>query len=343
MTAAPFVCALSADTSALAQAPAAAAPSEKDVQAATFNFKKGKDLFDMKKYAPALEAFKISYSKVASPNSHLYIARCIQNLGKLTEAYDEFEKTVAEAAERAKTEDKYGPTRDTAQTELNELISKIALVTVNVTADSPEAKLSIGGQDVPKERWGKAFPVMPGTTEVVVTVPSKEPAKESLTLKAGDKREIALGPSGGSASGGSGGGGSDSLGLGGDTGGDTGDTGKKSGGNRKLLPFAIAAGGLGVVGFGVFAVAGSMSSSTYADLEKNCGAGPCPPEFANDVSKGRTQQTIANVGLIVGAVGVAAAVPLFILSLKAKKPADESSGSTSLVIGPGYTGVRGRF
>ncbi len=343
VTAAPLFCALSADTTAFAQAPAAAEPSEKDVQAATFNFKKGLDLFNMKKFTPALEAFKTSYSKVASPNSHLYVARCLQNLGKLSEAYFEFEKTVAEATERAKTEEKYGPTRDTAQTELNELIAKIALVTVNVTSDSPDAKLSIGGQDVPKERWGKPFPVAPGAVEAIVTVPSKEPAKESLTLKAGDKREIALGPTGSSAAGSAGGGGGDSLGLGGDAGGDTGGPEKKSGGNRKLLPFAIAAGGLGVIGFGVFAVAGSMSTSTYSDLEQKCGTGPCPPEFANDVSKGRTQQTIANVGLIVGAVGVAAAVPLFIFSLTGKKPADESGSSTSLIVGPGFTGVRGQF
>lgn len=345
LAAAPCVCSLSAETAAFAQAPAAAQPSEKDVQEATFNFKKGSDLFNMKKFEPALEAFRKSYSKVASPNSHLYVARCLQNLGKLTEAYVEFEKTIAEAAERAKTEEKYGPTRDTAQTELKELAAKIALVTVNVTADSPEATLSIAGQDVPRERWGKAYPVMPGAVEVVVSVPSKAPAKESLTLNAGDRREIALGASSSAGTGSGGGdtGGSDSLGLGGDTGGDT-DAGKKPGGNRKLLPFAIAAGGLGVVGFGVFAVAGSMSNSTFSDLEKNCGAGPCPPEFSNDVSKGRTQQTIANVGLIVGAVGIAAAVPLFIFSLTGKKSAESTGDSTtSLVVGPSYAGVRGHF
>ena len=61
----------------------------------------------------------------------------------------------------------------------------------------------------------------------------------------------------------------------------------------KLRPFAFVAAGVGVAGLATFAVAGIMSNSTYSNLETTC-KGPCPPELAGDVSKGKTQQTIAN-------------------------------------------------
>lgn len=330
----PALCVLSASSAASAQQPAAAQPSEKDIQQAQSNFKKGNDFFAMKKYALALDAFKKSYASVASPNSRLYIARSLAALGELQEAYFEFEGTIAEADARAKTEEKYAPTRDTATLERDELANKLALVTVNVASDAPDAKLLIGGKEVPRERWGKPYPVAPGSTEVVLETPSKPPIKESLTLAAGDKREVALKPPAPAV------GPSDGL-AGGGSGDPSPDTGTSSGGMKKLRPFAYVAGGLGVAGFATFAVAGILSNSTYSDLEETC-RGPCPADRADDVSKGKTQQTIANIGLIVGAVGAAAAVPLFILSMD-KKSDDKPKTEASVVVGPSYMGIRGRF
>jgi hypothetical protein len=332
----PSLCVLTASDLAFAQQPAVAEPSEKDVQAAQLHFKKGSDYFTIKKYALALESFRKSYASVASPNSRLYIARSLVALGDLADAYFEFEAVIAEATARSVNEPKYAPTRDTAVVERDELSSKLALATFNVTGASPDSKLLLGGKEVPRDRWGKPYPIPPGSVEVVLETPSKPPVKESLTLAAGDKREVPLnaapastGPSG-----------DGSLSGNGDTGTPPGDT-SSGGGSKKLRPFAYVAGAVGVAGMATFAVAGILSNSTYSDLEETC-RGPCPPERADDVSKGKTQQTIANVGLVVGIVGVAAAVPLFIFSVD-KKSDDAPKSDASLVIGPSYMGVRGRF
>lgn len=340
--AAAALCVLSSSTGAFAQPPPAAAPaepSEKDIQTATLHFKKGNDFFTMKKYALALDEFKKSYGAVASPNSRLYIARSLVQLGEHIDAYLEFEQVIAEAEARAKTEPKYAPTRDTAVVERDELANKIALVTVKVSNDTPDAKLLVGGKEIPRERWGKPHPVVPGDTEVALETPAKPPVKESLTLKAGDKREVAL-DAGAVAPPPPGGGVGDTGGSGDVGGGDTGSSGGS--GMSKLRPFAFVAAGLGVAGFATFAVAGIMSNSTYSDLEATC-KGPCPPDLADDVSKGKTQQTIANIGLIVGAVGVAAAVPLFILSTGKKSDDAPPPAEAGFVVGPGYVGIRGRF
>lgn len=342
--AASALCVVSSTPDAFAQPPPAAAPaepSEKDIQTAQLHFKKGNDFFTMKKYSLALDEFKKSYGAVASPNSRLYMARSLVQLGELTDAYLEFEGVIAEAEARSKTEPKYAPTRDTAIVERDEIGNKIALVTVTVTNDAPDAKLLIGGKEIPRERWGKPHPVAPGESEVVLETPGKPPVKEALTLKAGDKRPVALDAST-AAPPPPGGGGAGDTGGSGDTGGG-GDTGSSGGpGMTKLRPFAFVAAGVGVAGFATFAIAGIMSNSTYSDLEAAC-EGPCPPELADDVSKGKTQQMIANIGLIVGAVGVAAAVPLFILSTGKKSDDAPPPAEASVVISPGYLGLRGRF
>ena len=61
---------------------------------------------------------------------------------------------------------------------------------------------------------------------------------------------------------------------------------------------------------------------------------------------GSTQQTLANVGLIVGAVGVTAGVTMLVIGLSSDDGGTESAStqpSTSLAVGPGFTGLRGRF
>ncbi len=343
LAAAPALCVLSASADVFAQPPPAAAPaepSEKDIQTAQTHFKKGSDFFGSKKYSLALEEFKKSYGAVASPNSRLYIARSLVQLGELADAYLEFEQVIAEAEARSKTEPKYAPTRDTAMVERDEVTGKIALVTVNVTGDAPDAKLLIGGKEIPRERWGKPHPVAPGDAEVLLETPGKPPVKEAVTVKAGDKREVALNANAAAAppSGGTG----DTGGGTGNTGGGAGDTGG-GGGMTKLRPFAFVAAGIGVAGMATFAVAGIMSNSTYSDLEAMCKGAPCPSSLADKVSSGKTQQTIANIGLVVGAVGVAAAVPLFILSAGKKNADDAPPAEAGFVVGPGYMGIRGRF
>ena len=117
-----------------------------------------------------------------------------------------------------------------------------------------------------------------------------------------------------------------------------------------LVPIGIAAAGVGVAGFTLFAIAGSMSNGTYGDLEDLCGGErACPPNRAAEAAdlqdSGRTQQTLANVGLIVGAVGVAAGATLLVIGLTGDSNETEtgSAPKASLAIGPSWTGVRGRF
>jgi hypothetical protein len=310
------------DVGTAAAQSASAEPSAQSVKSATAHFGKGSDLFKVKKYGPALEEFKASYAAVPSPNSHLYIARCFAAMGQPKAAYLEFDKVIAEAA--AKPE-KYGQTGDTAKVERDELTPKLALVTVNVTGASDGATLSAGGSDVPRDAWGKPMPFDPGSVEFVLTPPPPgTPARQSLTLAGGDKKDISLSAAAAATG---------AVAA-------TPDAPKtERAPNKNLRTAAFVAGGVGVVGLGVFAIAGAMTASSYSTLKDNCGsAAGCT---SSDISSGKTKQAVANVGLVIGGVGIGAGVVLYVLSRGSSKKVE--AAASHLVVAPTYAGYAGSF
>lgn len=297
-------------------APAAPAPSPSAIAQAKAHFEKALGLYQASNFTGALGEFRESYKNVNSPNSHLYIARCLRDLGQLVEAYFEYEKVTAEAKVAG---EKYAKTGEQAAAERDELNAKLARVNVMVTSSEVGAQLTIGGVEVPQDQWGKPFPAVPGNVEVKLTAPSKPAVTQSVAAAAGESKDVSVAfPAA-------------------DTGGD------QPGGSKFFTPLkvgALVAAGVGVAGLVTFGVAGAASQSTYDKLVERCGSAACPPELANDVDTGKTQQTIANVGLVVGIVGVAAGATLFVIDMK-KKKTDQTQ--TTWLIGPGSLGVRGTF
>lgn len=303
----------------------AAAPAADPVKVATEAFKQGTALFNQKKFAPALEQFKKSYDTVASPNSGLYIARCLAEMGQTKEAFHQFRKVIAEADARAATEAKYAPTRDSAKTELDDLTKKIGVITISVKNPLPDSTLKVNGQPIPMTEWTSPIPVDPGRIEVVLTPTSGDPATKSVDVKAGEKPTIEIEPAKATTN------------L------PPPPPPPKEKGSSIFLPLAIGFGGVGVVGMGMFGVAGGMSMSTLSELEDKCGNKPCTdPADADTVDRGEREQLIANIGLTVGAVGLAAGATFLIVDLVGGGGSSKEQ-AIDLQIGPGYVGARGKF
>ena len=157
---------LAATPAAYAQGKAAKGGGE--VARAQSLFKKADDAYNAKRFAEALELFKQSYATVPSPNSHLYIARCMAQLGDSRAAYIEFQKVFDEADARANAEPKYAPTRDSARLERDEVGNKLAIVTINVAHADASTTVRVSGTDVPQSDWGKPQPFTPGNVDVVI-------------------------------------------------------------------------------------------------------------------------------------------------------------------------------
>ena len=187
--------------------------------------------------------------------------------------------------------------------------------------------MRVGNYDLSPDQWGKPFPIEPGTAEVTLDTPGRARIRQSLTLVPGDRRDVLLdgavaGPVMGPA---------EPVVVA--------STSKTNG----LRIGGIIVAGVGLVGFGMFAGGGAASSSTYSALKTKCGgdSGGCKGQNVDgDISSGRTQQAIANAGLILGIVGVAAGTTMIVLSTRKKS---DPGPRTGLVVGPAYAGLSGTF
>jgi hypothetical protein len=287
-------------------------------------FLRGKDQLTKHRYEDALAEFRASHDIVASPNTRLEIARCLLAMGKLVAAYAELGRTVVEAKELRAEDKRYDRAYDAATAERSELQPKLGFVSLTIQNPSEETRVTVGGEEIRRAAWGEPAPVMAGTTPVVVSTPAHADVTRSVTLAAGSTASLTIDAQSGATEKAS----APAVAA---------VPSEPSAKPSPLRPYAYVASGVGVAGLVTFAVAGAMAHSTYADLEKSCGSGACPGSKDGEISSGKTQQTVANVGLVVGLVGVAAGATLFVLSLHHDAPGP----AAAVVVGPAWLGVRG--
>jgi hypothetical protein len=312
--------------------PANATPVQREQ--ANARFLKGKAHFDRNDFSAALEDFRASLDMVASPNARLYVARTLREMGRLVEAYVEFGRTAAEAKEHEHEDGRYGKAAEAALAERAAVAPQIGFVNLNVTNANESTAVSVAGSQILRGGWGEPVPVKPGEVEVEVITPGVLPIRRSVVVHAGQKAAVtvdAKGQAGVALSTGGTTSSSSSTGTGGTT---------THAGKGWMLPAAIAGGGVGVVGLVMFTVAGIASSSTYSDLKTKCGLAPCPSNLQGEVADGKTQQAIANTGLVIGIIGVVAGAAFLTLWLL---PSHHGSASAGVTFGPGSLGLRGEF
>jgi hypothetical protein len=339
----PFiaVCALSsamlASAAALAAGvgPGEASPAQK--AEAMAHFTTGKQAIEQQNWEKATLELRASLDVVNSPNARLVLARALRDSGKTADAWIEFSHTIGDANRLAVAEDRYKKTAEAATTERAELEPKLAFVTVTLAHAPPDATLKAAGRVVSPEEWAGPIVVPAGAVDVVLAdAEGKELARQTVGATVGQKTAVTLdarpappppakvaeqpaeeekqekpAPV---------------------------DTGGGESDRSRLRPYAYVAGGIGVAGLALFTVFGVMDNSTFNDLQSGCPRNVCPPGKQSEIDSGRTQQAVANVSLVVGAVGVAAGAALFVVSLS---PKSSSGTGTGLVFAPGYVGLRG--
>lgn len=308
-------------------------------KAAQKTFQVADELYDARRFEEALTAYRASYDIVASPNSRLMVARSLRELGRLEEAYYELEGTVADAESAAEKDEKYAPTARAAREELEALRQRVALIRIELVRPPPGTRLSVGGRRVEPEALKRPLVVAPGPLTIVAEAPGRPKLRRELTLDAGTSSALELDLKPGapparvepaprrepaepvrrapSAH--------------------TGDSGSA------LRPWAWVAGGVGLVGLASFGVFGALNNSTFGDLESDCPDGHCSPDRGEDIDTGRTYQTLANVGLAVGVIGLGTGAALFFASSDGKGETSGASRRAWVGVGAGSVRVGGRF
>ncbi len=286
----------------------------------------------------AAKDFKASYEIVASPNSHMMYARALRDGGHAGQAFEEFSLTQDEAGKLAVKLPRYATAAESAEAEKNGVLKKVAAISVEIDGDPSAVTLYVGSREVPHARW-RAIAVKPGSVDVTARVTGGRRAWRSVNATVGQVTRVHFdiskdienpseplpppvhheetsspGPN---------------------------DQGAQP--THRLRPYAYIAGGVGAAGLLTFAIAGSMSRSTYNHLDATCKNHVCPSGQAGDIDKGKTEQTIANVGLGVGIVGIGAGVALFVIDMKHSSPAHDSARRLQLRAGPGSVSLGGTF
>lgn len=297
---------------------------KKEAQEAYLEAKKH---FDAGRYDEALAGFRASYDVVASPNSHHMLVRTLDALGRTVEAYHEAVRTVTEAEAAAAQDEKYDQTAAAARAKRDALRAKVALLTVVVEGADDDATVTIDGRRLGRAAWGVPQPVLPGARTVRLEAAAGT-AEEQVELASGGEKTVHLRASAGDAGGGP----------------SVGSRGSPDAGSSGLRIASYVFGGLGIAGFGMFAVGGALHLSEYGDLRDRCEAGLCPAGSGTSIDSGRTYQAIANAGVVVGALGLTTGLLMFIGSQPdVHFEARRSASSPAVAIGPGSITVRGQF
>lgn len=276
---------------------------------AQLHFEEGRRLYNEGSHEAALESFRSSLTIVASPNSRLFVARCLRELGQTAEAVTEYHMTALEASERSSTDERYLPTREAAEREREQLLPQIGWLTLRLDDPPEDLQLSLGGREVPAQTIGLPLPVDPGQVEVETAAAGFEPLEQQVTVEAGERIEVRL----------------EMRPL------QTGDepepaaveepvesetnppsTTRRRTIRRGMLVGALTSATFTLAGGIAFGVLGSRSNDHYDWLLDTCNGGPCVEGFEDEIGRGHSLDVGANVAL---GVGLAAAVATVIFAV----------------------------
>jgi hypothetical protein len=270
------------------------------------HFERGMTLYDARDFEGALASFTASFDLVPSPNSRLYVARSLRELGRVTEAVVVYEEVVRLARVRSASEERFRETERAAAAELTALSSRVGHVLVELERGIDRASVTLNGTALPEGAVGLPWPVAPGEVIVEARTSDGRTVRERASVEAGAEARVRLaiapvvereraieGPVEGPVE----------------------LVEPADGGGSPWPALAVVSGSIGVAGWGLYAGFGLYASSLHDDLETSCGVATCPPALQDDIDTAETMQLLANIGFGVAVGATAAAIVWLVLAL----------------------------
>ncbi len=306
-----------------AQAARAQSAASESFDAKT-EFANGIKLYKADEPAAALPIFERVAEATKSPNAYLYVGHCLDKLGRYVEAHRAFSATLK--AILAQPDEKYEATREAALARLAALSQRVAKLVVSLTDTPPGVAVTVDGRALDDAQLGTALVLDAGQHEVIARADGMQSVTRGISLQLGEEKTLAialrpthqpsavrtvvLAPAGNPAA-----------------------------GRLKLLGFVAA--GVGVAGLGAFTVTGLQAKGIHDELKAACGGSGCSDAaHQSDIQRGKSLQTLANVGLAVGAAGVLSGGILLYLGYS---KASESTPTIAVSQRGMMVGYRARF
>ena len=162
----------------------ALAHAQDSVYFAQQHYAQGKKLYLEKEYATALQSFSRSLAVYASPNTRLYAARCLRELGRPAEALVEYERTAREARERAAQDPRYVDTVAAAVLEGNPLRPRVGRIVLALPRIPPGFVLRFDRLPIHGAADGMSVPAAPGLVRVTAAAPGFLPSTQQTQVVA---------------------------------------------------------------------------------------------------------------------------------------------------------------
>jgi hypothetical protein len=252
--------------------------------------------------ARALPLFTQLVDATHSPNAELYVGYSLRELGRLPAAHQAF--TAAAQHALALGESRYEATREAAEAQLLSLNLRLAKLTLSFVDTPVELTVAVDDSHVELAELGSPIVLEPGLHHVRASAPGAEPIARDVRIEAGGSKTLTLAFA-------------------------------KTRTEAVVSPATVRAhptsplkiaglvtGGVGGAGVVLFAVAGLQAKGIHDRLRSECANGCSDPGHLDDVSRGKSLQTLANVSLGVGATLVASGAALFYLGYRSERTSD---------------------
>ncbi|WP_437671116.1 hypothetical protein [Sorangium sp. So ce131] len=308
----------------LAAGVARAEPTADQAAAAEALFREGRDLVAKGKFAEACPKFAASQRLDPGYGTQWNLADCLERLGRTASAWAAFREAADMASRSGQADREAKAVRRAADLE-----KKLERLAVAVAAPEPGLVVKRNGAVLDAGAWGAPLPVDPGKHVVEATAPGKKPfTVEAQTAGPGQivtvevpslepAPEAAVPPPSGPVLAPT----APSPPLADD-----------GAGTRRTLSFV--AGGVGLAGVAVGSVFGLIASSRWNKAQDDhCRTETlCDAQGVALVDDAKGAATLSTVGFVVGGVGLAAGVALFVTSLSPTPPT-----AARLVVTPALT------
>ena len=284
----------------------------------------GKDAFDAKDYARAADLLRRAYALVPAPTIALYEGQSLTRLNRFVEAEEAFMRAMRTPID-AHSPEQFRKAKHDAEQELAALRPRIPKVTIVVTgagAGAPNLAVALDGKAVKNALLGVEMPIDPGD-HVLTTGAGGERREASFSIAEKERKSVeieALAPTDAAAP--------------------VAPPEATPPPESKprpeppppqqpqaswQKPAAFVVGGIGVAGLATGIVTGLMATSRHATAEKECPNRVCTEGSAgaDALDSFRSLRTISTIGYVVGGVGLAGGITLFLLA--PAQPANRSS------------------
>ncbi|MDX2052587.1 MAG: hypothetical protein SFV15_09370 [Polyangiaceae bacterium] len=294
--------------------------------------------FDQGDFATAEDRFARAEGLVHAPTLLLALARSQMKLGKLVQAYENYQRVIREPIPEG-APDVWKEAQRQAQGESDAVQPRLGWVTIIVRGASDPRVTLEDGTIVPKPALGVKRAVNPGSHQITASAPGFRSEKTEFQIGEGQAIAVTIAlevdPNAPRPSGPSGISNTTWQAAAADPGADG-----PSGSQKTWGYVGLGVGGAGLI-FG--GVTGALAMSRHSALETKCPGGTCPPSEESALESYRSMGTLSTVGFVVGGLGTAAGLTLLLTAPEAPEPGGVAHLSMRLHAGFGSMSLEGSF